>query len=96
LLRNTKNLYLLWQEYEFGLDGRKAAKLFTLNERGKVKHSYYRRKVFWDQISFMVRLGYTAQIAIDKVYQNYGPSNSVTWILKKMVQDRRAGELIII
>ena len=96
LSRNTKNLYLLWQEYEFGLDGRKAAKLFTSSERGKVKHSYYRRKVFWDQISFMVRLGYTAQTAIDKVYQNYGPSKSVTWILSKMLHDRRAGELIII
>ena len=37
-------------EYEFGSGGNKAAKLFTIAERGAVKHKYTRRKVVWDCI----------------------------------------------
>jgi regulator of replication initiation timing len=44
---NPKNLFILWQEYEIGLGGRKAAKLFTREERGRVKHKYSRQKVVW-------------------------------------------------
>ncbi len=36
---NPKNLFELWQEYQIGIDGRKAAKLFTQSEQGgEVKH----------------------------------------------------------
>jgi hypothetical protein len=31
---NPRDLYSLWQEYEFGIGGRKAARLFTAAERG--------------------------------------------------------------
>ena len=31
------DLYVLWQEYQHGIGGRKAARLFTLSERGRVK-----------------------------------------------------------
>ena len=38
---NPKNLYKQWHEFQVGLGGRKAAKLFTAKERGgKVKHKY--------------------------------------------------------
>ena len=45
---------LVWQEYKFGIDGRKAAKLFTPQERGKVKHKYHQRKVVWDCIARLI------------------------------------------
>ena len=54
LSKCPKNLHLLWREYEFGLDGQKAAKNFTPEERGKNKFSYSRRKVFWDAINVVV------------------------------------------
>ena len=45
-----RSLFELWQEYEFGLQGWKAAKRFTSRERGRVKYKYHRRKVVWDTI----------------------------------------------
>ena len=55
-----------------GLNGCKPAKEFTLEERGKVKSVYCRRKVFWDVITLLVNAGHTSEVAIDKVYANYG------------------------
>jgi len=43
---NPKNLFSLWQEYQIGIGGRKAAKHFSQSERGgKTKHKYSGRKV---------------------------------------------------
>ena len=46
--RNPKHLEDLWQEWEFGIGGRKAAKLITSSERGKKKvvSTYSRRMHF--------------------------------------------------
>ncbi len=57
---NPRTLYDLWREYEVGIGGRKAAKLFSYSERGKVKHKYSRRKVIWLMVSGLVQLGITA------------------------------------
>jgi len=46
LQRNPKTLHALWQEYNVGVGGMKAAKDFTEKERGKVKVLYCRRKVY--------------------------------------------------
>jgi hypothetical protein len=59
-----RTLYILWQEYEFGIGGRRPARLFTPAERGKVKYSYYRRKVVWDVIASLVRAGDTARLLL--------------------------------
>ena len=40
---NPQSLYLLWEEYENGIGGRKAALLFSREERGKVKDKCHRR-----------------------------------------------------
>jgi hypothetical protein len=69
---NPRDLHSLWQEYEFGIGGRKAARLFTAVERGRVKYTYHRRKVVWDQVALMIRAGYTAQTAIDRIYEVHG------------------------
>ncbi len=55
---NPKNLFELWDKYQAGIGGRKAARLFSQAERGgKVKHKYCRRKVIWTMVSGLVRQG---------------------------------------
>ena len=58
----------LWLEYQYGIDGRKPAKLFIPEERGKVKHKYCIRKPFWELISRMAQNEFTSQLAIDKLH----------------------------
>jgi hypothetical protein len=35
---------IVWDEYEHGIGGRKAARLIAREERAKLKHNYTRRK----------------------------------------------------
>ncbi len=84
-----RSRYILWQEYEVGIGGRKPARLFTPAERGKVKYSYHRRKVVWDVIASLVRAGDTAQVAIDRIYEVYGAAMTVSHIINMMRRDRR-------
>ena len=95
LSRSPKTLFDLWHEYQFGLNGCKPAKDFTLEERGKVKSVYCRRKVFWDVVASLVNAGHTSEVAIDKVYACYGRVKSVTTILLNTVQDRRMEVILI-
>jgi hypothetical protein len=88
---NPRTLYLLWGEYAQDIGGRKAAPLFSREERGRAKHKYHRRKVVWDCVAGLVRAGFTAQVAIDRVYQVYGEGTTVTTIINRMKQDRPAG-----
>jgi hypothetical protein len=91
---NPKNLFDLWQEYQIGIGGRKAAKLFTQSERGgKMKHKYSRRKVIWTTVRGMVRLGLTADAAIDQIYAVYGQQTCVTKIINQMKKDKEKGTL---
>jgi hypothetical protein len=85
------NLYVLWQEYQHGIDRRKPAKDFTSHERGASKHHYTRRKVVWDQISELVRAGDTWQVAIDRIYAVYGRRTCVTNIINQLRTDRMNG-----
>jgi hypothetical protein len=49
LSANPRSLHVLWEEYKRGTGGRRAARLFTRDERGRVKHKYHRRKkMVWD------------------------------------------------
>ena len=57
---------MLWNEYEFGIDVNKAAKLFTPKERLQVKHRYCLRKIFRDTIRQMVLSGWSAITACEK------------------------------
>eukprot|EP00957_Ditylum_brightwellii_P093904 7151471-Ditylum_brightwellii.AAC.1 len=80
--------HILWHEFEFGIGGRKATKLFSSSECGRVKVVYTKRRVVWDTISNMVHAGYSAQHAIDKIYDVYGWL-SVTEITKKLREDKK-------
>ena len=87
LLKNPKVLYTLRKEWEFGLNGIKAAKDFTYHERGANKFSVFRCKVFWDAVTILISKGCTSDTAIDQIYV-YGEGKSVCCILKLMAQDR--------
>ena len=41
LSKQPKDMYKMWEEYEFGLEGRKAARKFNLRERGKNRYTYH-------------------------------------------------------
>jgi hypothetical protein len=77
--------------YQTGIGGRNPARLFSRQERGKVKHKYHRRKVAWDCIATLVRDGVTVTVAIDRIYEVYGANTNVTRIINRMKQDRQAG-----
>ena len=91
LSKCPKTLYVLWNEYEFGVGGRKAAKLFSAAERGRVKCNYSLRKHFWDLMTMMIRRGYSHNTAIDKIYSVYTTRISVTKILREIRSDKRRG-----
>ena len=40
LSKSPQDLFVLWDEYQFGLGGRKPARLFTIAEKGKVSSIY--------------------------------------------------------
>ena len=84
-----RTLYILWQEYQEGIGGRKPARLFTREERGKVKHKYCRRKLVWDRVSLLINAGHTAQVACDRIYDVYGQSATVTAIINGLKADTR-------
>ena len=85
---NPRDLHTLWMEYEFGIGGRKAAKLFTPAERGACKYKFHRRKVVWDKIIELIRAGHTAQTAVDTIYDVYGCDKPVTAIINEMRRER--------
>ena len=91
LCKCPKSLHVLWQEYEFGVGGRKAAKLFSARERGLVKFNYCLRKHFWLLMLRMIQKGYTHTSAIDKIYEVYGTHLSATNILREIRKDAKNG-----
>ena len=91
LSKTPRSLFDLWTEYVYGIGGRKPAKDFTFTERGKCKFKYCRRKVVWDCISRHVNAGYLAPTAIDRIYQCYGRSQTVSYIIVAMVKDKKTG-----
>nr|KAE8923624.1 hypothetical protein PF009_g26130 [Phytophthora fragariae] len=91
LAKRPRDLFELWHEFEFGLNGGKPAKEFTRAERGANKFAYSRRKVFWDIVTCLVRAGFTSDTAIDKIYAVYGRQRSVTAILVALRQAKKRG-----
>ncbi len=65
LLKQPRDLYVLWREFDVGLDGGKAARDFTCRERGMNQYAYSQRKFFWDAVAGLLQMGYTAHLAVD-------------------------------
>lgn len=84
-----RTLHELWREWEFGIGGRKAARLFTARERGQKKSTFCRRKAFWEVVQLLIRRGHSSDQACDQIYQAYGQPLSVTQIIDAMIVDRR-------
>ncbi|KAI2492284.1 hypothetical protein MHU86_22256 [Fragilaria crotonensis] len=93
LMPTPRSLHDLWQEYQHGVGGRKAARLFSHSERGRSKHRYHRRKIVWDLIAGLVMQGHTADAGIDRIYAVYGGQTSVTNIINGLKRDRKSGTL---
>ena len=93
LRKNPRTLENLWNEYEFGVGGRLAAKKFTSVQKGKVKCIYCLCKIVWDCIQSQCNRGHTAQAACNNIYKVYGAGTTVTNITKKLTNDKRAGSL---
>jgi hypothetical protein len=91
LSKKPPDLFALWREYEFGIGGRKAAKDFSPTERGKSRFTYSRRKVFWDCVITQIQLGYTNEVAIDRIYGAYGRGKTISQILAGLRKDRANG-----
>ena len=91
LIKCPRTLYDLWKEYISGFAGHKPAKDFTWSERGAVRSVYSKRNHVWQQVAKMVRSGYTADRAIDKIYSVYGHSTAVTKIIKMLAKDNANG-----
>jgi len=85
------NLYELWKEYQHGIGGHKAAKNFTDRERGWVKCTYTCHKVIWDEIDCLVRAGDMYEVAIDRIYQAYGQTLSVSKLSDEIREDWKTG-----
>ena len=93
LVNRPKSLYVLWQEWESGLNGNKPARLYTAEEQGRDRQKYSRRKVIWDKILEFIRMGYDHMTAIDMIYNKEGQGKSVTEIINAMSKRRRLDEL---
>ena len=89
-------LYTLWDEYEVGVGGNKAAKEFTVTERGRVKSKYYRRKKFLSAMERLIARGVDSNTAIQRIYEVYGVNNKVSHVLKEMAAyDANDGHVLL-
>ena len=79
-----RDLYMLWDEYESGLNGNKAAKEFTYNERGACRKVYSFRKKFWSTVERMIMRNHSSRTAIDKIYSVVGTRLCVTRAIKAL------------
>ena len=82
------NLYILWAEWHQGVGGLKPARLFTAEERGHSRFKFSRRKIVWDAVQALVLSGDSHQVAVDKLYQQYGENLTVSQIISKMQKER--------
>ena len=89
---SPRTVQLLWTEYIEGIGGRKAAKDFTPQERGRDKSRYCRRKVVWDLIKTQVNAGRMATDVINSIYAHCG-GLSVTAIIQRVRKDKKDGTL---
>ena len=84
------DLYVLWREYALGVNRGKPPRDYSPSERGANRYAYSRRKKIWNAICSLMMKGYTANTAIDKVYEVYGKSKCVMAILDAMIADKQA------
>ena len=90
------NLYTLWNEYKVGVGGNKAAKEFTVSERGRVKSKYCRRKKLCFAMERLIAGGVDSNTAIRRIYEVYGINNKVSHVLKEMAVHQANGNHVLL
>ena len=88
-LSKVTSLHDLWSEYEFGINGNIAAKLFTPQEKRACRSQYSLRNSFWKIVKGMIARSYSAGVAVDKVYEVYGGTTGITYLLRQLAKDIR-------
>ena len=94
LAPNIRDLMVLWNEWEYGVGGRKPAKDWTAQERGgggdkKVKQMYHRRKNIWRIQLLLINKGRSIQSANALIERTYGARLSLTAISQAIARDRQ-------
>jgi hypothetical protein len=89
LYSNPKMLSVLWDEYVNGIGGRKPAKDFTDDQRGRVSAKYSQRKVFWDCMTRLLAHGLTKESAFQRLESIY--PGSLTNKLTALRRDENRG-----
>ena len=51
-------------------------------------HNYSKQKPFWVLVNNMCNRGHTAKAAISLIYEVYGESQTVSYILKRIRKDK--------
>ncbi len=82
-LKYPNDLFTVWKEWEFCMNGMKLAKDFTAN-----KFTYCWCKVFWDAVNQLTARGHTLDTAVEWIYVAYSQGKSFCEILRLMAQDR--------
>jgi Transcriptional activator of glycolytic enzymes len=90
-----RTLAELWEEYQFGIGGRKPAKNWSSTERGNtmhgIKQKYYRRKMVWLTMEKLMATGMSRDAAINKIRSAYGWRCSVTQIINFIIANHQNG-----
>ena len=94
LSKCPKTLYDLWKEYVFGFSGNKLAREFNRHERGAVRHLYSKRLIVWKLADDLVRMGYTVDGAIDRIYSVYGHKTSNIILIRMIIADKKVGGIL--
>ena len=87
-----RDLIALWREYQFGLNGRKAARLFTVAERNanrKIKQKFYRRGQVWNCMKRQIHRGLTPEQAAIELHSVYGNNAPVSRIIDLLIKDKQ-------
>jgi len=81
----------MWHEYEFGTGGKPACNFTPSKQGGKNKFTYYHCRVVWDAVDILVHAGWTAKAACNHIYEIYNRKQSVTNIIKTMLDNPKTG-----
>lgn len=95
LQKNIRCLGLLWTEWTHGLNGAKAAKDFTPQERGAKENTsrFSRRLPIWKLMSVLVNAGVLVPEIIRRLHNVYGPNTSLLKIGSNIKADAKANRL---
>jgi hypothetical protein len=95
MIEKPDSLHQIYDEFEFGIGGRKPAKDFTVQERNNrangTKQKWYRREIIYWMICQLTNRNYTVHAAIHKIQQAIGPNWSITAIINKAKWCKRTG-----